>query len=71
MILLRPRTMSVGLCDIEKIPTVMKTAYEETLRQLSGHGFFDLTAEHSQRAKSFLGLQDPRSCNHLSDTQSA
>ena len=60
--------MSVGLCDIEKIPTVMKTAYEETLRQLSGQGFLDLTAEHSRRAKSFLGLRDPGSCNHPSGT---
>ena len=58
VILLRPRTISVGICDVEKIPTVMKTSYEETLRQLSGHGFFDLTVEHTRRAKAFLGLGD-------------
>jgi predicted acylesterase/phospholipase RssA len=58
VILLRPRTMSVGIYDVEKIPTLMKTAYEETLRQLSGHGFLDLTAEHTRRAKAFLGLGD-------------
>jgi len=61
VILLRPRTISVGLCDVEKIPTVMKTAYEETLRQLSGSGFLDLTAEHARRATAFLGLGDPGS----------
>ncbi len=61
VILLRPRTISVGLCDVEKIPTVMKTAYEETLRQLSGSGFLDLTEEHSRRATAFLGLGDPGS----------
>lgn len=58
VILLRPRTMSVGICDVEKIPTVMKTSYEETVRQLSGHGFLDLTAEHTRRARAFLGLGD-------------
>ncbi|MCK4915397.1 MAG: patatin-like phospholipase family protein [Candidatus Eisenbacteria sp.] len=61
VILLRPRTIGVGLCDIEKIPSVMKTAYEETLRQLSGSGFLDLTAEHTRRATAFLGLGDPGS----------
>ncbi|MFH1689990.1 MAG: patatin-like phospholipase family protein [Candidatus Eisenbacteria bacterium] len=58
VILLRPRTMSIGICDVEKIPAVMKTAYEETLRQLAGHGFLDLTVEHTRRAKAFLGLGD-------------
>ena len=58
VILLRPRTMSVGLCDVEKIPNVMKTAYEETVRQLSGHGYFDLTDEHIRRARAFLALGD-------------
>jgi predicted acylesterase/phospholipase RssA len=58
VILLRPRTMSVGICDVEKIPMVMKTSYEETVRQLSGHGFLDLTSEHTRRAKAFLGLGD-------------
>ena len=58
VILLRPRTISVGICDVDKIPTVMKTAYEETLRQLSGRGFLDLTAEHTRRAKAFLGQGD-------------
>lgn len=58
VILLRPRTMSVGICDVEKIPAAMKTSYEETVRQLSGHGFLDLTVEHSRRARAFLGLGD-------------
>ena len=58
VILLRPRTISVGICDVDKIPTVMKTAYEETLRQLSGRGFLDLTVEHTRRAKAFLGQGD-------------
>ncbi len=61
IILLRPRTISVGICDVEKIPTAMRTAYEETLRQLSGHGFFDLTVEHIRRARTFLGHGDPGS----------
>jgi predicted acylesterase/phospholipase RssA len=51
VILVRPRTMSVGLCDVEKIPAVMKTAYEETVRQLSGSGFLDQTIEHIRRAR--------------------
>ncbi|MCK4408717.1 MAG: patatin-like phospholipase family protein, partial [Candidatus Eisenbacteria sp.] len=58
VILLRPRTMSVGLCDVEKIPAAMRTAYEETLRQLCGHGFLDLTVEHIRRARTFLGHGD-------------
>ncbi len=58
VILLRPRTMSVGITELEKIPAVMKTAYEETLRQLAGRGFLDLTAEHTRRARAFLGLGD-------------
>ena len=58
VVLLRPRTMSIGICDVEKIPTAMKTAYDETLRQLSGAGFFDLTVEHTRRAKACLGLGD-------------
>ena len=58
IILLRPRTISVGICDVEKIPAAMRTAYEETLRQLSGHGFLDLTVEHIRRARTFLGHGD-------------
>jgi len=58
IILLRPRTISVGICDVEKIPTAMRTAYEETLRQLSGHGFLDLTVEHIRRASFLLGHGD-------------
>ena len=58
MILLRPRTFSIGLCDVEKIPAAMKAAYDETLRQLSGHGFLDLTVEHARRARASLGLGD-------------
>jgi len=59
VILLRPRTMSIGICDVQKIPSAIKAAYDETLRQLSGAGFFDLTVEHTRRAKACLGLGDP------------
>jgi len=52
-ILLRPRTISMSICDVEKIPRAMKTAYEETLRQLSGREFMDLTQEHIRRASAF------------------
>ena len=58
IVLLRPRTISIGICDVEKIPAAMRTAYEETLKQLSGHGFFDLTVEHIRRARTFLGHSD-------------
>ena len=59
VILLRPRTVSVGICEVEKIPTLMKSAYEETVRQLSGRGFLALTGEHIKRAGAFLGHGDP------------
>jgi len=52
-ILLRPRTISVGICDVDKIPRAMKTAYEATVRQLCGRGFLDLTEEHIRRAAAF------------------
>ena len=58
IILLRPRTISVGICDVEKIPAAMRTAYDQTIRQLSGHGFFDLTVEHIRRARTLLGHGD-------------
>ena len=56
VVLLRPRTMSIGLCDTEKIPAALKTSYEEVVVQLSGRGFLDLTDEHIRCAGSFLGL---------------
>lgn len=67
VVLLRPRTMSIGICDVEKIPAAMKTAYEETVRQLSGHGYLDLTLEHSRRARAFLGLGDLESHHEPQD----
>jgi predicted acylesterase/phospholipase RssA len=52
-VLLRPRTISVGIYNVEKIPKAIKTSYEETVRQLSGSGFLDLTHEHIRRASAF------------------
>jgi len=67
VVLLRPRTISIGICDVEKIPAAMRTAYEETLRQLSGRGFLDLTGEHIRRARTLLGHGDPGSQDALPD----
>jgi predicted acylesterase/phospholipase RssA len=64
IILLRPRDISIGLCEIEKIPRVMKTAYEKTVRQLSGRGFFDLTQEHIRRARAFRAHGQPADRSH-------
>lgn len=56
VILLRPRTFSIGLCDVERIPEVMRTAYLETVQQLAGPGFLEQTQEHIRCAGAFLGL---------------
>lgn len=56
VILLRPRAFSIGLCDVEKIPDMLRTAYTEAVRQLSGDDFLERTREHIRCAGAFLGL---------------
>jgi predicted acylesterase/phospholipase RssA len=58
VILLRPRTFSVGLCDVEKIPDLLRTSYTEAVNQLSGDDFLERTREHIRCAGAFLGLGD-------------
>jgi predicted acylesterase/phospholipase RssA len=67
VILLRPRTFSIGLCDVEKIPAAMRTAYAQTVDQLSGADFLGLTEKHIQGAGSFLGLSRLRSREQATD----
>lgn len=56
VVLLRPRTMTIGICDTGKIPEALESSYAETVRQLSGDGFMRLTEDHIEWAGSFLGL---------------
>jgi hypothetical protein len=55
-----PRAISIGLCDVEKIPAALKTAYERTVAQLSGSHFLELTRDYVRSAAPFLGLSSPR-----------
>lgn len=60
VVLLRPRTMSIGLQEVGKIPRSMHAAYAETVRQLSGPGFLSGTQENILAAKRFLGVERAR-----------
>ncbi|MBN2566012.1 MAG: patatin-like phospholipase family protein [Candidatus Eisenbacteria bacterium] len=57
VILVSPRTLTIRLWDVDKIPAALKTAYEQTVQQLSGSRFLDLTEEYIRGASSFLGLR--------------
>jgi NTE family protein len=56
VILVSPRAITIGLCDVEKIPEALKTSYERTVSQLSGSRFMELTEEYLRSAAPFLGL---------------
>ena len=57
VVLVRPRTFSIGLCDTEKIPAIMESAYYQTVEQLSGPDFLGRTTEHIRSAGMFLGIR--------------
>lgn len=59
VVLVRPKVFNISIWDIEKIPDAIHTAYVETVRQLSGHGFLDETEEDIERARRFLGIRGP------------
>jgi predicted acylesterase/phospholipase RssA len=59
VILVSPKTLTVRLWDVEKIPAAMKTAYEHTVRQLSDDRFMALTEEYVRGSCAFLGLSTP------------
>jgi predicted acylesterase/phospholipase RssA len=56
VIMVSPRAIRIGLCDVEKIPEALRTAYERTVKQLSGDRFMGLTEEYMRSAAPFLGL---------------
>lgn len=56
VILLRPKTIEIGLAEVEKIPLALYTSYFETIRQLAGPGFLDTTNEELSSAREQLCL---------------
>jgi predicted acylesterase/phospholipase RssA len=60
VIMVCPRAISIGLCEVEKIPAALKTAYENTVSQLSGDRFLELTQDYIESAAPFLGLSTSR-----------
>ncbi len=57
VVMVKPSLFDVGLCEVEKIPAAMYTAYVETVRQLEGPGFLDRTKEDIRASRHFLGLR--------------
>jgi len=60
VVLIRPKLFSIRLCEIEKIPAALYTAYENTIEQLSGQRFLERTEEEMERGTRFLGLERTR-----------
>ncbi len=56
VVLIRPATLEIDLHEIEKIPRALCSAYEETVRQLSGPGFLDTTLSELRSARRELGI---------------
>ena len=56
VVLIRPATLEIDLREIEKIPRALCSAYEETVRQLSGPGFLDTTLAELRSARRELGI---------------
>ena len=56
VVMIRPATLEIDLHEIEKIPRVLYSAYEETVRQLTGPGFLATTLTELQSAKRELGI---------------
>lgn len=56
VVLIRPATLRIDLREIEKIPRALCSAYEETVRQLSGSGFLDTTLSEVRSARQELGI---------------
>ena len=55
VVLVRPKTMHIGLADIEKIPLAIRSAYVETVEQLAGPGFLRQTEAEIAKTQSLLG----------------
>ena len=60
VVLVRPRTVSVELHEVEKIAVLLRSAYEETVRQLAGSHFLSNTERAIELARHFLGLRPVR-----------
>ena len=54
VILLRPRTFSAELHEVEKIPAFLHAAYGEATKLLAGKGFLDETRRTLLKASTFL-----------------
>ncbi len=57
VVLIRPATLEIDLREIEKIPRALCSAYEETVRQLSGSDFLDTTLTELRSARQELGIK--------------
>jgi len=55
VVLIRPKTLHIGLADIEKIPLAIQSAYAETVEQLAGPGFLRQTESEIARTQNLLG----------------
>jgi len=56
VVLIRPKTFYIELHEIEKIPAAMFAAYGQTIEQLSGPGFLDVTTRALEDARAFLDM---------------
>ncbi len=56
VVIIRPARLEIALHEIEKIPRALCSAYEETVRQLSGSGFLDTTHAELASARKELGI---------------
>lgn len=55
VILVRPKTFSAELHEVEKIPAFLLASYQEAITLLAGKGFMDETDRALRRASAFLG----------------
>jgi len=56
VVMIRPATLEIDLQEIEKIPRALCSAYEETVRQLTGPDFLDTTLAELASARRELGI---------------
>lgn len=56
VILIRPANIEIALHEIEKIPRALHVSYVETVRQLEGQDFLDVTESEIEAAEETFGI---------------
>ena len=56
VVLVRPAALEIALYEIEKIPQALYVSYVETMRQLEGDGFLNVTNSEIEAAEEAFGI---------------